>query len=264
MTETLMRSLVIVTAHDGNPASATAPWNALHAIAAAKSGNAASFTVAKIPEHVPQRHNRASGYPAGIARLIEDTRVVVESLRTTIGGRIEIPRRELFGQLCQIIEENSLVFVTGEAGSGKSVMAKMTFLLATQGAVGFAFRAESLAGIHINAIFARFGLTLESLREQTALHGRKILWVESLERLMEKDAEQRAAFLDLLRAIKNQPTWRIIVTCRAYHAETVKSAFFGETGIQYASLFVPELDDSEMAEVMAKFPNLEHPLSSNV
>jgi len=264
VTETLMRSLLVVTAHDGNPASATATWNELHAIAAAKSGNAASFTVEKIPEHLRQRHDRASGYPTGITRLLEDTRVVVEALRTTIGGRVEIPRRELFGQLCQVLENNSVVFVTGEAGSGKSVLAKLAFLLATQGAMGFAFRAESLAGIHINEIFARFGLTLESLRVQTALHGRKILWVESLERLMEKDAEQRAAFLDLLRAIKNEPTWRIIVTCRAYHAETVKSAFFGETGIQYASLFVPELDDSEMAEVMAKFPNLEHPLSSSV
>jgi hypothetical protein len=58
------------------------------------------------------------------------------------------------------------------------------------------------------------------------------IWVESLERLMEKNAEQRAAFLDLLRAIKNDPTWRLLVTCRDYSAETVRSALFGETGYQ--------------------------------
>lgn len=261
ITEILLRSLLAVTARDGNPSSANATWNELHTCAATRSGSAVSFTYAKLPEHIRQRHDRASGFPAGVTRLLEDTRVVLEGIRTTIGGQTEIPRRELFGQLCQLIEENSLVFVTGEAGSGKSVLAKMGFSLATQGALGFAFRAESLAGTHINEVLAKFGLTLDGLRAQTALHGRKVLWVESLERLMEKDAEQRAAFLDLLRALKKEPTWRVIVTCRDYSAETVKSAFFGEVGIPYADLFVPELDDAELDEVIAKFPNLQRPMS---
>lgn len=261
-TETLLHSLLTVTARDGSPSSAHATWNELHACAAAKSGSAASFTLAKLPEHLRERHDRTSGFPAGVNRLLEDTKVVLAALRTTIGNQIEIPRRELFGKLCQIIEENPLVLVTGEAGSGKSVLAKMGFSLTTQGAVGFAFRAESLAGTHINEVLARFGLTLEGLRAQTALHGRKILWVESLERLMEKDAEQRAAFLDLLRAIKNDPTWKVIATCRDYSAETVKSAFFGEAGLPSVDLVVPELDDTELDEVLAQFPHLQRPMSS--
>ena len=91
----------------------------------------------------------------------------------------------------------------------------------------------------------------------------KFLWIESLERLMEKDAEQRAAFLDLLRAIKNDPTWRLLITCRDYSAETVRSAFFGEVGIPCADIFVPELSDAELDEVTADFPILQRPMSSD-
>ena len=139
----------------------------------------------------------------------------------------------------------------------------MGFSLATIGAVGFAFRAESLAGTHINEVLARFGLTIDGLCAQTAFHGRKILWIESLERLMEKDAEQRAGFLDLLRVIKNDPTWRLLITCRDYSAETVRSAFFGEVGIPCTDIFVPELSDVQLDEVTADFPILQRPMSSD-
>ena len=261
--ETMMRSLLAITARDNNSAVADATWNTLCTLAATRTGTASSYTLEKLPEPLLQQHNHASGYPAGALRLLEDTRVVVDGIRTTIGGKMEIPRRELFGQLCQLIENNPLVFVTGEAGSGKSVLAKMGFSLATIGAVGFAFRAESLAGTHINEVLARFELTIDGLRAQTALHGRKILRIESLERLMEKDAEQRAAFLDLLRAIKNDPTWRLLITCRDYSAETVRSAFFGEVGIPCADIFVPELSDAELDEVTAEFPTLQRPMSSD-
>ena len=261
--ETMMRSLLAVTTHDKNPATADATWNALYVLTATRTGAASSYTHAKLPEPLLQQHSQTSGYPAGVMRLLEDTRVVVDGIRTTIGGTKEIPRRELFGQLCQLIENNPLVFVTGEAGSGKSVLAKLGFSLAAKGAVGFAFRAESLAGTHINEVLARFELTLDGLRAQTALHGRKILWIESLERLMEKDAEQRAAFLDLLRAVKNDSTWRLLITCRDYSAETVRSAFFGEVGIPCAGIFVPELSDAELDEVTADFPILQRPMSSD-
>jgi len=261
--ETMMRSLLAVTARDNDPAAADATWNTLCVMASTRTGTATSYTLEKIPQPLRQRHDHASGSPAGVSRLLEDTRVVLDGIRTTIGGSTEIPRRELFGQLCGLLENHQLVFVTGEAGSGKSVLAKKGFSLAATGASGFAFRAESLAGNHINDVLARFHLTMDGLRTQTASHGRKILWIESLERLMEKDAEQRSAFLDLLRAIKTDPSWRLLVTCRDYAAETVKSAFFGEVGIPCADLFVPELSDAELFEVAIDFPILQRPLSSD-
>jgi ABC-type transport system involved in cytochrome c biogenesis ATPase subunit len=112
--------------------------------------------------------------------LLEDTAVVGNGIRTTIAEKTPIPRRELFGELCRLIEASPLVFVTGAAGSGKSAVVKSAFTTATQGGVGFAFRAVSLTGHHINEVLHRFGLTLAALQAQTAMHGRKVLWVDSL------------------------------------------------------------------------------------
>ena len=94
------------------------------------------------------------------------------------------------------------------------------------------------------------------------MHGKKVLWVDSLERLMEKPAEQRAAFLDLLRALKLDPTWRLVVTCRDYSAETVRTAFFSEVGLTPADIDVGELSDDELNDVAADFPSLERPLGN--
>ena len=260
---TMMRSLLLATTADNDPTVADATWNALQVLASTRTGTASSFKRDHLPPTVLQRHTRSSGYPTAVSRLLEDTHVVVDGIRSTIGGKIQICRRELLGQLCQLIEENALVFVMGEAGSGKSVLAKMAFTAMSAGSLGIAFRAESLAGTHINEVFARFGLTIDGLRMQTASHGRKILCIESVERLMEKSAEDRAAFLDLLRAVKNDPTWKLLTTCRDYSAETVRAAFFGGAGIPCAQIFVPELSEEELNGMTLEFPVLRRPLSSS-
>ena len=139
---------------------------------------------------------------------------------------------------------------------------KSAFTTATQGGVGFAFRAVSLAGHHINDVLYRFGLSLSALQLQTAMHSKKVLWVDSLERLMEKPAEQRTAFLDLLRALKLDPTWRLVVTCRDYSAETVRTAFFSEVGLTPADMDVGEFSDGELDDVAADFPPVERPLGN--
>jgi len=124
VTETMMRSLLVITSRDRNPGDANATWAELCVLAATKTGTAASYTLEKLPLPIRQRHDQASGYPTGITRLLEDTSVVVGGIRSTIGETSEISRREIFAKLCQLLENNPLVFVTGEAGSGKSVLAK--------------------------------------------------------------------------------------------------------------------------------------------
>lgn len=262
LTETMMRSLIAATLPDGDPSIANATWNELVTLALSDAGSAMSYTREKLPPHILQRHSKATGYPIGVSRLLEDTQVVTDNIRTTIGDNAAIPRGELVGDLCWLIEEESVVFVIGEAGSGKSALVKSAFAAATQGGIGFAFRAVSLAGNHINEVLHRFALTLDGLRAQTAIHGRKVLWVDSLERLMEKPAEQRAAFLDLLRALKSDPTWRLIVTCRDYSAETVRTAFFSEVGLTPADVEVGDLSDAELDDVATRIPSLRRPLGN--
>lgn len=262
-TETMVRTLLAATLPDGDASVVDATWNELVALALTDASRAMSYTREALPPAILQRHGRATEFSHGVSRLLEDSTVVADGIRTTIAEKTAIPRRELTGQLCRLIETSPLVFVTGAAGSGKSALVKSAFAVATQGGVGFAFRAVSLAGHHINDVLHRFGLSLTTLQAQTAMHGKKVLWVDSLERLMEKPAEQRAAFLDLLRALKVDPTWRLVVTCREYSAETVRTAFFSEVGLTPADIDVGELNEVELDEVAVDFPSLERPLSNS-
>ena len=262
LTETFMRSLLRLTLPDNDPKMADATWNELITLALSDAGRATSYTREKLPEQILKRHGKPTGFSNGVALLLEHTRVVVAGIRTTIADRVSIPRRELFGELCDSIGEVPLIFVTGEAGSGKSALVKAAFLTTTPGVVGFAFRAVSLAGAHINDVLHRFGLTLAQLQAQTAVHERKLLWIESLEQLLEKPPEQRAAFLDLLRGLKSDPKWRLVITCRNYSAETVRAAFFNEAGVSPANIGVGNLSDAELDEAVVDFPSLERPLLS--
>lgn len=261
-TETMLRALLAATLPDGDPSAVDATWNELVATALFDAGRAMSYTREKLPAAILQRHARATEYSHGISRLLEDSGVVVDAIRTTIAEKTAIPRRELTGELCRLIETSPLVFVTGAAGAGKSALVKSAFGVASHGGIGFAFRADSLAGSHINDVLSQRGLTLSRLQAQTAMHSKKVLWVESLERLMEKPPEQRAAFLDLLRNLKADPTWRLVVTCRDYSAETVRTAFFNEVGVTPTGIEVGELSDGELEDVVVDFAALERPLSN--
>lgn len=260
--ETMLRSLLVATLPDGNRAAADTTWNELIVLALADAGSARSLTRETLPQALLRLHTKATGFSHGISRLLEDSAVVADGVDTAIADKTAIPRRELSGELCRLVETSQLIFVTGAAGSGKSALVKSVIPVVTRGGVGFAFRAVSLAGHHINEVLHRFELSLDALQAQTAMHGKKVLWVDSLERLMEKPPELRVAFLDLLRALKNDPTWRLIVTCRDYSAETVRTALFGEVGMVAEDVEIGELDDSELNEVIIDFPSLGLPLSN--
>jgi hypothetical protein len=261
MTETLMRSLLAATQCDDSiPPEVT--WNELIVLAQSEAGRAMSFIRESLPDHLLQRHGKMTGFTTGVSRLIEDGKVVVEGIRTTIGERTIIPRQTLLGALCLAVEEYPIVFVTGVAGAGKSALVKAAFTLAVQGGFGLCFRAVSLAGNHINEVLDRFGLTLNGLCAQTAIHCKKVLWIESVERLLETTVDKRAAFLDLLRSLKSDPNWRLIVTCREYSAETIQAAFFGEVGVTPKRIEVGDLSDAELNEVSNSCPILQRPLAN--
>jgi hypothetical protein len=89
-----------------------------------------------------------------------------------------------------------------------------------------------------------------------AAQGRKVLVVESVERLLE--AATRDAFTDLLTLVANDRSWQVILTCRDYSADLVRSCFLERIG--HSIVTVPVLDDQELHEVEAVHPTLSRPL----
>lgn len=260
--EAAVRSLLAFTASAGSasPAeTAMRTWNELLALVVTLGPNAASFTYATLPEGLRIRHDKAPTVTATTRAAIESHSAIVEQgVRTSIAGRIALPRTELLGTIQSALEEHRIICVSGAAGSGKSGLAKMVFATLKPQGVAAAFRAESFAEPHLNDVFAPHKFTAEDLSALTALHSRKWIWVESVERLLEKP--ERHAFLDLLNLVAKDATLRLILTCRDYQVESVRSATFGVTGLDFVHVPVPALTDLELAEVAKQMPTLAAPL----
>ncbi|MBN2560744.1 MAG: hypothetical protein JXQ75_07435 [Phycisphaerae bacterium] len=261
-TEAAVRSLLAITASAGpvSPAEiATQSWNELVALVVALGPNAESFNYAKLPEALRCRHDKAPTVTATTrAAITSHSDIVERAIRTNIAGLIALPRIELLGATQSALEEHRIICVSGAAGSGKSGLTKVVFDSLKQQGLAAAFRAESFAEPHLNDVFALHKFTADDLYALTALHSRKWIWVESVERLLEKS--ERHAFLDLLHLVAKDPSLRLILTCRDYQVESVRSATFGAAGLDFVHVPVPLLTDTELAEVARQMPTLAAPL----
>ena len=89
---------------------------------------------------------------------------------------------------------------------------------------------------------------------------RKVMLVESVERLLEKST--RDAFTDLLTLAAKDKSWCIVLTCRDYSADLVRSAFLESANVIHSFVTVPPLDDEELERVKAAHPPLSRPLAN--
>ena len=84
--------------------------------------------------------------------------------------------------------------------------------------------------------------------------------VESVERLLE--ASVRDAFSDLLALAKHDQSWRIILTCRDYSIDVVRSSFLEHAGLPHAVVSIPQLTDEELNQAVDAFPKLCRPATN--
>ncbi len=263
-TEAAVRSLLAFTATPSaqSPSDAAArSWGDLLALVLAKGPTvAASYDYAKLPADLRQRHAKAPSITAATRNAVNAHSAIVErGVRTTIGGKVALGRKDLVATVLAAWEEHRILCVSGPAGSGKSGVAKVVFDQVKQQGLAAAFRAESFGAPHLNDVFAPHGFDTEQLLALAALHPRKWIWIESVERLLEKF--ERHAFLDLLRLAAADPTIRLILTCRDYQVDSVRSATFGAAGLTFVHVAVPGLNDEELAEAARQMPALDVPLS---
>ena len=198
-----MSGRLMASLPNGRARLAEATWNELIVASLRNAGAAASYLREQLPDSVLQRHTRLTGFSGGVfdcwktPRSSQTSSAIQSTALSHSPVPISVPALPIHrGPSNHFSRRRGWV---REIGSRKGCIS-----LVTLGSLGFAFRAESLAGNHINDVLRRFNLTLEGLRSQTALQGRKLLWIDGLERLLEKPSELRLAFLDLLRGLKRR------------------------------------------------------------
>jgi len=241
--------------------AAEATWDELVREAGEGMSHGKSYRREDLPQHLRDRHSPVGDSGEAALRALKDhSAVILCGIRTTIGPDVHLCRDQLVQALREKLEENQVVIVTGAAGSGKSGIAKGG-LEELVGDFTFAFRAEEFAAAHLDETLQKNQIPANSMSLQALMagQGRKLLLIESVERLLE--ASTRDAFTDLLRLAKSDKGWRFVLTCRDYSAELVRSSLLQFAGVEHSVLHVPLLDDEELNSVQASIPDLLRPFS---
>jgi hypothetical protein len=261
-TEAQIKTLLAHTAGERGLEAANATWNDLIVLAATAMPEARGFRREDLPQGLQARHAVTGNPEQQVLRLLADhSALVLRNIRSTIGAEFHLSRDRVVQRLLRDLDTSQIVIVSGPAGSGKSAIAKSALALLSSDYFTFSFRAEEFAQAHFdttlqNAHIAANGNTLAAI---LAGQDRKVLLIESVERLLEKST--RDAFSDLLNLAADDKSLRIVLTCRDYSTDLVRASFLSAARIGHSVVTVPALSETELTEVAGAFPTLARPLS---
>lgn len=258
ITETLTKALL--GARDGSMDAAEDDWNELLVRAASGAARATVHTRDAFSPRLLQRHVVPSSSWCQLGIVEDYSEIVARRVRRQIGAGRPLPRPKLHAEVLGHLETKRIVLLIGEAGSGKSGVARSVFDALSSRDPAVAFPAEAFAEPHLGNVLAPLGMSLRDFKAGPPGSGRIVVWVESLERLLEKT--ERLAFDDLANLVAQDDRFRLLVTCREYYAETAHAAFFERLGIASAVVRTPPLDDAELSEVATQSPHLQAPLAN--
>jgi hypothetical protein len=263
-TEAHIKTLLALKSSDSDPvASANAAWDALLALASEAGPDARSLKRADLPAALVQAYGEVGVNEQRVLTALKNhTEFVLRTIRTTIGPAFHLRRAGIVQKVLAAIEANQVVLITGPAGSGKSVIGKEALSYLFHEIITFGFRVEEFAVAHIDETLHNSLIPVRATELQAILgaQGRKLLVIESVERLLEKPT--RDAFSDLMTLAQGDAGLGIVMTCRDYSVEQVQASFLRPAGVDHAVIKVPPLDDTELQETQAAFPSLAVPLAN--
>jgi len=262
-TEVQYKNLLAFTASASDPVGAAdSTWLELLREAGTGMTHAKSYRREDLSEQLVQRHSPVPNAGRIALMLLEEhSAVILDGIRTEIGADVHLSRDRLVQSLLEEIEASQIVVVTGPAGSGKSGIAKDA-IHELADTYTFSFRADEFATAHLDETLQRAQLPINGVTLGALMAGqsRKVVLVESIERLLE--ASTREAFSDLLNLVKRDHSWRLVLTCRDYSSELIRSSLLQFVGVSHSVLPIPGLDDSELQIVESRVVKLSRPLSS--
>jgi hypothetical protein len=161
-----------------------------------------------------------------------------------------IKRSVVMETICDALVRSPVVLVEGSAGSGKSALALQSANEVAGADNVFCFAAEEFLHPHLDSAMHAAGLREVSFGDLPALipGQHRVLVVDAVERLLQR-SESREAFIELLRAARQDRYWRVLLTCRDSHAQTLALALLNE-GIALENIRVPSLNTSELDQAI--------------
>jgi len=263
-TETNIKSLLAFTANAPDAVSkADQTWNKLLALAGEGNPQGASYQFDSLPSDIIERHSKIGpDEHAAIQALKEHSAIIIDDIHTNLHNGYELDRAGLIQDVLNKMVTCRIVLITGNAGSGKSGIAKKLLNRLSENYFTFCFRAEEFAHSHFDETLHKAQIPTNTTGVQALLAGqdRKVLLIESVERLLEHST--RDAFTSLITSFANDPSWQLIITCREYSLDGVRDGLLGFAQTPFIKITIPELGEEELNKIQLQCPDLSIPLSN--
>ncbi len=189
--------------------------------------------------------------------LIHNRDFVLSRIKNSIIGRVQLPRTAYKKKVGDAISKNNIIIITGDAGIGKSALAKE--VLSDPKFKSVAIVGDDLDEEDDNSILAHWRINdkLQDLFKSPIWgEGEKVLLVESAERMLNGNTDTAIVFLEDL--IISTPNLKLVFTIRK------NSLNLFRISLQANGIFVPEknvidiglLDDEELKVVEKAIPSV--------
>lgn len=228
-------------------------WSEIFRFISSSDAKGGSFEWQKLPANLTALFD-TSYYPTIQRKLVdltEESKEIINLIRNDIGS-IVLERKELLEEVKAELEKNQILIVTGEAGSGKSAIAKA--LLDEHIGSLVALKADELSEGNLIDLLKSRGveMNLTEFFNHFPLSTRHIIYVDALEKLLEGEGKP---FQQLLQILKKHPDIKIVASCRKANFHLLEIKYFSNQ--PFFKQDIGFLSDNELAEIVEKLPELK-------
>ncbi len=243
-------------------------WDSIFAYVATLNPNGGNVTLDSIKNEDFYKNfdnTQLNPYFKAVEKLKSDSKEILRPIKTTIGkgeNEFKLPRTEAREKILDALSNSQLTIVTGKPGVGKSAEIKEVLQKDFPNASVLVFRADQFNESTIANVFSSQGVneTIQDIFSCISLIPEKIIFIDSLEKLLEADPE--CAFNQLLALLQEHPEIKIIASSRKYAIDLITLKFGIDKNLT-SIIDIPTLDKEELKLVSEKFPQLNSVLKNN-
>ncbi len=266
--QTYFLNLIKLSKSKNSTAADKEIWDSVFAYVATLNKDGGSATIDSIKDEDFFKHfdtAQLNPYFKVVEKLKSDSKEILRPIKTSIGKRgseFQLPRIETREKILDSISSSQFTIVTGKPGVGKSAEVKEVLQKDFPNASVFIFRADQFNEPALANVFSSQGVneTIQDIFSCISLIPEKIIFIDSLEKLLEADPE--CAFKQLLALLKEHPEIKIVASSRKYAIDLIMLKF-GIDRNDTSVIDIPTLDETELKLVSEKFPQLNSVLKND-
>lgn len=192
-------------------------------------------------------------------KAIQRTKNVLDKISNNISG-VNLKRDLSDVSFDDLLNDNQFIFISGVAGSGKSVYAKQ-LLESLNDTCIISFVADQFLESSLITTLNKINIddSLEDVFNEFVEFPKMLIYIDSFEKLLEGEAE---SFKELVVVLRQNVNIKMVVSCRDYALETLKFNFFNFKFDKSNTIEVPVLTDDEVAYFVNEIPSLRQIVSN--